>query len=231
MENCGIYKIVNIINGKFYIGSSRAIPSRWKAHRYALRKGTHKNYKLQDDWNLYGEDAFSWTILYDGLTLEDARLKEEEILEPLMNEQDSVYNLCFDAKGRLLSDSSRQKISESLKGRVFSQEHREKIGRALIGRPYSEETRSKIGKASSKRRHSEKTKQQIREAQLGKRKGAYRNSDQTIYHFRNTKTEIEECCTTYELRIKYNLRPESVARLANGKVRTHRGWVLTGIQA
>jgi hypothetical protein len=36
MRQTGIYKIANLINGKFYIGQSRDIFTRWKAHTRAL---------------------------------------------------------------------------------------------------------------------------------------------------------------------------------------------------
>ncbi len=33
--NCGIYMIMNLVNGKFYIGSSYNINNRWNKHRHA----------------------------------------------------------------------------------------------------------------------------------------------------------------------------------------------------
>lgn len=30
---CGVYKIKNIVNDKFYIGSSKDIKKRWKQHK------------------------------------------------------------------------------------------------------------------------------------------------------------------------------------------------------
>ena len=60
---CGVYKITNVKNDKIYIGSSKNILKRWKAHISELENNKHKNYYLQDDWNEYGKDSFVFEIL------------------------------------------------------------------------------------------------------------------------------------------------------------------------
>lgn len=43
---CGVYKIINKINGKCYIGASKDIEKRWKTHRSTIvKKSTRKDYK------------------------------------------------------------------------------------------------------------------------------------------------------------------------------------------
>lgn len=61
--NCGIYKILNTKNGKFYVGSSKDILDRWRRHCSELRKNTHPNKHLQFAWNKYGESSFELNIL------------------------------------------------------------------------------------------------------------------------------------------------------------------------
>ena len=51
----GVYKITNMVNGLFYISSSKDIHTRWKQHKKNLRNGDHNNTHLQNAWNLYGE--------------------------------------------------------------------------------------------------------------------------------------------------------------------------------
>jgi|688.fasta_scaffold669983_1 group I intron endonuclease len=50
--NCGIYRIYNKSNGKYYIGSSKDFKGRKTKHFYQLRKNIHKNDHLQSAWNL-----------------------------------------------------------------------------------------------------------------------------------------------------------------------------------
>ena len=64
----GIYKIKNRINRKVYIGESLDIMKRWEQHIFELISNTHHNYKLQEDWNKYRQDNFSFEVI---VTLDD----------------------------------------------------------------------------------------------------------------------------------------------------------------
>lgn len=75
MNNCGIYKITNKKNGKFYIGSSKHIDRRWWEHKNDLIKNNHYNSKLQHAWNYHGADVFEFTILEN---VNDDKLLERE---------------------------------------------------------------------------------------------------------------------------------------------------------
>jgi group I intron endonuclease len=59
----GIYCIENKVNGKKYYGSSINVSSRFARHSRDLRNGTHCNVHLQRSYNLYGIDAFTFTLI------------------------------------------------------------------------------------------------------------------------------------------------------------------------
>ena len=62
----GIYKIINKVNGKYYVGSTTQLytsRSRWNNHKQALIRGNHRNSHLQNAWNKYGPDAFEFIII------------------------------------------------------------------------------------------------------------------------------------------------------------------------
>lgn len=59
----GVYIILNKINGKFYIGSSVNIKSRWSLHKKQLRENSHHSKYLQRSWNKYGEENFLFSIM------------------------------------------------------------------------------------------------------------------------------------------------------------------------
>ena len=59
----GIYRIVNKVNGKYYIGSSIDIEKRYKRHINELRQGKHHSILLQRAYNKYGEVEFELEIL------------------------------------------------------------------------------------------------------------------------------------------------------------------------
>ena len=59
----GIYEIRCDETQKSYIGQSTDIEKRWKQHVSNLDSNKHVNTNLQGDWNNYGKDRFSFTVL------------------------------------------------------------------------------------------------------------------------------------------------------------------------
>ena len=58
-----IYKIRNLLNGKFYVGSAQDTRTRFRQHRRLLRKGAHHCKHLQNAWNKYGEELFKFEVI------------------------------------------------------------------------------------------------------------------------------------------------------------------------
>jgi len=59
----GIYRIINTINNKFYIGSANNFYVRWHLHISRLRKNKHNNSYLQSSFNKYGESSFLFEVI------------------------------------------------------------------------------------------------------------------------------------------------------------------------
>lgn len=168
MSICGVYAIVNRVNGKQYVGSSRNVKARWATHRRELTRRTHRNEHLTRAWHLYGCESFDFILLHQ--VPEDELLPVEQVyLDACALRPDEYYNLNYEARGGRPSPEVLVKISAKLKGRTLSEEHRKRIGLANTGREYSADTRAKIGAATAKRRHTEDTKQRIRLASVGRR--------------------------------------------------------------
>lgn len=160
----GIYKIINIKNNKFYVGSAVDFTSRKRRHWWALRSQRHPNKHLQSAWNKYGEDAFKFVIveeLPDGsdiLAAENAWLKEHVGKE-------YCYNLGTDAVaftrgwsgeknpmwGKTFSHTSEAKarIGAASKSRVQSEKEKAKRRQTMVGHHVSTATRAKISQSLS----------------------------------------------------------------------------------
>lgn len=113
MNKIGIYKIVNKINQKSYIGSSVRLVYRHKRHLSDLRTNQHHSIALQRAYNKYGESNFEFTIIEycnDSNILE----REQYYIDNLKPE----YNICKIA-GNCLgvkhSEETINKRAESLK--------------------------------------------------------------------------------------------------------------------
>lgn len=59
----GIYAITNLINNKIYVGSSIDLYTRHYQHKSDLNKGIHKNPHLQNAWNKYSSENFSFSVI------------------------------------------------------------------------------------------------------------------------------------------------------------------------
>ena len=69
-----IYKITNIVNGKFYIGQSADWRSRWRQHKTAARRGNTQH--LYMAMRKYGIENFSVEIVDNALLREELNDKE-----------------------------------------------------------------------------------------------------------------------------------------------------------
>lgn len=98
-KNCCIYKIQCKINNKFYIGSTTNKYKRYYQHLYKLRKNIHENIHLQNSFNKYGENNFSYFILKDLLLNDNLNCKEvvkilEKEEQKYIDELKPEYNVC-----------------------------------------------------------------------------------------------------------------------------------------
>lgn len=94
---CGIYKIINKINGKYYVGSSCYIYDRWLNHKRKLNCCSHVNPHLQNAWNKYKSEAFDFVI--EEITTNENRLMIEQKYLDKAKLDDNVYNTSFIASG------------------------------------------------------------------------------------------------------------------------------------
>ncbi len=60
----GIYKISNLVSGRVYVGQTKErFQRRYWLHQWELRNGCHDNKYLQNAWNKYGEDNFTFEVI------------------------------------------------------------------------------------------------------------------------------------------------------------------------
>lgn len=108
---CGVYKITNIINGKFYIGSSNDIENRWYQHKKQLDGEIHSNPHLQSAWKLYGGQNFKFEIVEECSA--EARFKREQFyLNQLAPFDDNGYNVVRQISKEYVGEHYINKICE-----------------------------------------------------------------------------------------------------------------------
>lgn len=167
-----IYRVTNLVNGKFYIGKHQTIHpldgyfGSGKALLAAIRQ--------------YGKENFVKEILFDFDTEQDMNLKEKELVTESLVNDPMAYNMAVGGEGgphykgrkhtaetiekirlsqtgkiRSCSDVAKKKISSKLKG-----------NKSKTGLTVSDETKEKIAKSMTGRQHTEETKAKLRAARL-----------------------------------------------------------------
>ena len=128
VNQSGIYQIMNLVNGKIYVGSAVKIKSRFRTHLHALRKGNHENSKLQRAWNKYGAEVFEFQILEIIPDKQDLIKAEQRYLDEL-NPFYNILKTAGSSLGLKLSDEAKNKIRLTHLGRKLTAEHKAKIAR------------------------------------------------------------------------------------------------------
>jgi hypothetical protein len=59
----GVFQIRNSVTERIYLGSSLNITGKINSHRFLLKNGLSVILELQNDWNQYGEENFTFEIL------------------------------------------------------------------------------------------------------------------------------------------------------------------------
>jgi len=158
MTRC-IYKIINVINNKFYVGSAINFEKRKARHLWRLRRGDHANKHLQAAWQKYGEQAFVFATVQTVAENEDILAAENVWLFEHVG-KDYCYNIATDAtaptRGWIGSknpmwgktfehtEDAKQRIGAASKTRVQSEEEKQKRRLTMKGHVVRSSTRAKI---------------------------------------------------------------------------------------
>jgi len=148
-----IYKIVNLVNDKFYVGSTTNKKVRFRQHRKLLRGNRHHCKHLQAAWNKYGEEKFDFVVIEDVANeislqeVENRYLKEHVGAEYCYNSgatADAPWRGVYGAKnpkfGVPRTASEKQQISTSLK-EFYAEDY---FNHPRVGKTHSEEAKAKI---------------------------------------------------------------------------------------
>ena len=112
--NAGIYKIGNLVDGKTYIGSSVNVHARKYKHFWMLRTNKHDNSHLQNSYNKFGEENFTFEILELCNSIELIQLENKYITIFKSNESNFGYNLATvnEFRRNTYNDEVKNKLSK-----------------------------------------------------------------------------------------------------------------------
>ena len=204
-----IYKIINIINSKTYIGQTiQTLEKRWSAHKGDCKR---RDYPLHNAFKKYGMENFTFECvetLPEGSTIDDLNNREIYWIKTLNTMCPNGYNLkeggangspsaetkrklslaCMGKpswiKGKKHSKETLAKMSAAKKGKIKSKETKAKMSFAKKGVAVSEETKAKLSAINIGKRHSNEAKAKISAAGKGRK-----HTEESIAKMREAKVK------------------------------------------
>lgn len=114
----GIYQIINLINGKIYIGSAINLINRKSIHFIKLKRNIHENKYLQNSWNKYGKEYFEFNILEN--CEKENLIKREQYYLDILNPEYNISPIAGSQLGFKFSEESKRKMSITRIGKKVS---------------------------------------------------------------------------------------------------------------
>lgn len=117
----GVYKITNVVNGKFYIGSTYNLRGRWSQHKSKFRNHCKDKSKLKAAWNKYGEESFIYEVVM--LCPVEYLIKLEQwFIDTLNPPYNTRKEACASNKGVHHSADTKEKLRKNSK-RVWKEKN------------------------------------------------------------------------------------------------------------
>lgn len=229
MKTSGIYKIVNKIDGKCYVGSSVDIlgttytNGRFYVHKRLLRLGKHHSIHLQRAYDIHGIDTFDFVIV-EQVHPDDLMRTEQKYLNEARKNPSMYYNCSYDSGRITMTPEIVEKIKISNQiyqsKKIWTAEDRAKMSRKgekhpMYGKKHTDE---------SKRKNSESNKI----AQAGEKNARF---NPTIYSFYNKLSNESFVGTRYAFIKKFKLFGGNVSALLHNKAKSVKGWIIRNFES
>ena len=213
-----VYKHVNKINGKIYIGITKQLPEqRWGSNGSNYKSSPHFYSAIEK----YGWKNFEHIILYKNLSQNEACQKEIELIAQYQsnNPEFGYNNTSGGEKSFKLSQKAKEKKSKSMQGNKngchpCSEETKEKIRRSQIGKTLTDEHKEKLRNAAKHRKSppcSEEKKEKLKNSYPFMRKIYCKETD-TIYK------SIQDCAR------QLGLDATAICAVCKGRHKVHKGY-------
>lgn len=213
MSKCGVYIIMHVRTGRFYVGSAKNITTRKYRHLQELSSGYHHNQYLQEAWDRLGSKKFRkvyrFLIIQETESIKEARVAEQKILSDpkLKNKRLNIMKGAMGGDGLSLNPRKKQivnSIKSSLRKTVLEmsrQERKEKYGRpgklnGMYGKKRSRRIKRIISKTHKGNQYNKGRIRSIRTRRKISRAASRRTGELNGFygrhHTKETKKKIRE---------------------------------------
>jgi group I intron endonuclease len=164
----GIYAIRNKVNGKIYVGSSKNMRTRWNQHFSELSRNLHRNPRLQNSWNVHGEENFEFLVIEFVGAVEDLVVREQYWIDSYDASSRDNYNIlpiAGSTRGHTYTEDQRKAMSIRSTGRKHTPESIAKMSAAKKGTKMSEEAKAILSALYKGKPVSEEIKKKMSDGQ------------------------------------------------------------------
>jgi len=206
-----IYRIVNLVTGKSYIGkTSIGYLNRFKKHLNNASKSINRY--LYDSMNKYGTEFFIIGILENCTSVEELNLKESYYIKKYNSLYPNGYNMTTGGDGgntllKWSEDKKKElykKQAEARFGKTRTEEQRKNMSLAQKGKIISQETKKLISE-KLKSNYQNKTEEEKRKATqhliptYGNRKGSKHSETSKLKMSENASKSWDEKYTEIQI--------------------------------
>ena len=218
-----IYRCVNLLNGKCYIGFASNWPKRQRDHKRS-HLDPKKSTKFYHALSKYGWNNFQWDIIYQSKELcqNPKQSHTLNVMEPFfIKEYDSIENgynttlggdcgpICKGSKNGMWQKTHTKKVKEKL-SKVAKERFENKTYEELYGKEKAitlKKLRSEISKGKN---HSYKNNPRF---------------DSTLYSFYNIETGIILKCTRYTFHKNHKISNACINGIINN-LKIYKKWCI-----
>lgn len=206
----GVYKILNLENGRQYFGSTSCFYKRANSHFNDLEMNRHTNTFLQNDFNKCGSDVFLFEVVevVPG-TKVDWLTKEQVFLDQFYDGQKNCYNLVKDAFDNR-SGTRNKEAPDPLTDKRF--------------KTPTEEILAKRGLAIRKAKDNPESRARARE---NCKNGLWKNHSANVTLVNTTTQEtIQVSVSLREFALSRGLSYKALHLMTKGKTKSSQGWTV-----
>lgn len=207
-NKAGVYRIVNLKNGRVYIGSTSRFKDRASGHKGNLVYKRHKNTFLQNDFNKCGEEHFVFEVVEVVMEKEERLKREQFYIDQHYDEQKNCYNL-------------RKSVSDTREGKSNLLPPDPLTDKRF--RPHSPETIAKRSASLIKILNTPEIVEAARERAY--KKWENHSADLLVSNIETGETLTIEG-SVREFCISRNLSYKAFNQMVKGKIKTSGGWFL-----